>query len=80
MVFRHPDHLVFVLQYTDFAVLFTAGDVIDLPLQGPALDATDHIDDLKPAFGERVFGFDRKCSCINIPCEDPFVFEFLEPL
>ena len=68
------------LQHTHLAVLFTAGDVVDLPFQRPALDTPDHFHDLKPTFCQRVLSSDRECGCVNDPCENPFIFEFFQPL
>ena len=54
------------LQDTYLTVLFTAGDVVDLPFQRPVLDATDHIHNLKPAFGQRILCSDRECGSIHV--------------
>ena len=68
------------LQYTHLAVLFTAGDIVNLPFQCPVLDAPDYIHDLEPAFRQRILGPDRECGRIYVSGENSFVFKLLQPL
>jgi hypothetical protein len=68
------------LQHTHLTVLFTAGDVVNLPFQRPVLNATDYVHNLQSAFRQRILRFDRERGCVNVPGEKPFIFEFFQPL
>jgi len=44
------------------------------------LDAPYHVHDLKPALRQRVLCLDRKCRCIDVSGDDPFILQLLQAL
>ena len=67
-----------ISEFTDLTFLTAARHIIDLPLQCPVFDIPDHIDQLDPALGKRIFGSDRDHRCIDSFRDDLLCFQLLQ--